>query len=99
MSPINFDTFATERPELAPVWTGLKSWFASNHFKRYAELDLIKKAVPDENSIALLDAINTMIGAGMLERALKVRAPSGELLAGEFRTRKDIPEELPDRFH
>jgi hypothetical protein len=99
MLPVNFDTLAAEYPELRPVWAALRDWFSRHGLKRYAELELMKNAAPAVNPFVFLDALRAMMAAGMLEKAYKVRAPSGDFLEGEYRSRTEIPETLPDRLH
>ena len=97
MSPINFDILRAEYPEYGEIWPRLQRWFKKNWRKKYVELSVLLRAIPDVNKMDLIMAIHAMIEDGMLATAYKFRAPDGDLLDGEFEEPDQVPKELPSR--
>ena len=99
MLPINFDILQADYPEYAPMWVALRRWFDANWRKRYIELSVLVRALPEVESIDLLLAIRKMIDRGMIATAYRVKAPGGSLLEGDFEEPDKIPRKLWDRDH
>lgn len=103
MSPIDFDTLQADYPEYATAWAALREWFASNWRKQYVELSVLLRAIkrlsPSISDLDVILAIQTMVEHRMLALAYRVKAPSGELLEGDFERPDKVPAELPDRDH
>lgn len=97
MLPINFDILRAEYPEYAAEWKSLREWFTRNWRKRYVELSVLARALPELDRLALVQAIQAMVDNSMLAVAFRVKAPGGYLLEGEFEGLDQIPPELPDR--
>jgi hypothetical protein len=97
MSPINFDILQSEYPEFEAVWPMLRTWFDKNWRKRYVELSVLLRALPQLDRLDLVLAIQAMIDRGMLATAYKVKSPGGDLLEGEFDQPDKVPPRLPDR--
>jgi hypothetical protein len=97
MLPINFDILQSEHPEYALVWPALRHWFDRNWRKRYVELSVLLRALPETDRLKLVLAIQAMVDHGMLVVAFRFRAPSGDLLEAEFDEPDKFPETLPDR--
>lgn len=97
MSPINFDILRAEHPEYGDVWPKLQKWFENNWRKKYVELSVLLRAIPNVKKLDLIMAIHAMIQHGMLITAYKFRAPDGDLLEGEFEEPDQLPTELPSR--
>ena len=91
MKPINFDELMSDFPHQVPVWLALMHWFATAGESGYVDLVSLYRAIPTVNPIALIEALNEMVQVGVLERVWKLRAPSGELLPGEWRSWRELP--------
>lgn len=97
MSPIDFDTLLADYPEYAAEWRALRGWFHSNWRKRYVELPVLLRALPESNRRDLVFALDAMVESGMLATAYRIRSPGGDLLEGEYDEPDQIPEELWER--
>jgi hypothetical protein len=97
MSQINFDRLQADLPEYGAVWSALRTWFASNWRRRYAELSVLLRAVKAVNPIEVVFALEHMVQRGMLRVAYRVKAPGGYLLEESFPEPDKIPEKLWDR--
>src|SRR5262245_56733402 len=96
MSPIDFDTLLADYPAYAAEWRALREWFSRNWRKRYVELPVLLRALPDVNRRDLVLAIEAMIESGMLATAYRIRV-DGDLLEGEYEEPDQIPEEIWSR--
>lgn len=96
MSPINFDLLQAEYPDFADVWAALRGWFAKNAKKKYIELTVLLRALPQVDRLRLILGLQAMIDSGMLEVAYRVKAPGGYLLEGDYEEPTRIPAELWD---
>ncbi|MGH7170714.1 MAG: hypothetical protein ACRELG_10585 [Gemmataceae bacterium] len=97
MSPINFERLRANYPEYGEVWDALENWFSRNWRKKYAELSLLLRAMPQVDRALLVLALSAMADEGMLSVAYRVKAPGGYLLEDSFDDPTMIPKKLPDR--
>ena len=91
MKPINFDELMASIPDRVAVFSALMGWFATAGESGYVDLVSLYRAIPKVSPIALIEALNEMVQVGVLERLWKRRAPSGEVLPGEYRSWRDMP--------
>ena len=91
MKPINFDELMTGFPDQVAVWQALMGWFATAGESGYVDLVSLYRAIPNVSPIVLIEAMNIMVDFGVLERVWKLKAASGELLPGEWRSLRELP--------
>jgi hypothetical protein len=98
MSPINFDTLATEHPDLAAELAKLQTWERAHQWVRTIDLRRLANEVRNVDARALARALYVLVDHGYLAEGYTVELPDGALAERVFDAPTDIPDQIPDRF-
>lgn len=98
MLPSNFDSLATERPDLAGTFHRITAWVRTHPDWNLIDPRELGRQLRDEDPIALTVALRMLVLSGLFRQVYVVVTPSGVLAEGEYEDPRQIPTVARDRF-
>lgn len=98
MLPSSFARLANTEPQLRSTFQQLAKWAQTHKDWKWIDPAIVAKDLPQIDEFALADALTRAVRRGYLAIRYTVLTPSGSLADRSFKSPREIPAQLPDRF-
>ena len=98
MLPTNFANLVTKPPDVHAQLEAIEQWCAAHRELAAIDPRRLANDVPID-PVALTKALFLLVEKGVLEQVYRFETPAGYLLPDDYKSYRDIPDELYDRYN
>jgi hypothetical protein len=99
MSPINFEIANQSRPDLADTLTAIQAWLESRKNVKFLDAERIGYELRTSAPTKIWESLELLRELGFLQNKLRLRAPEGVILPGDYDSLDSIPERVWNSDH
>src|SRR5687768_15662946 len=100
MSPLNFASLMSERPELNDAWRFLEAWIAEHGNVHVVPITRLAKAAKKVNlsPLVLTKALGVLLDHGLIREVYQVADYDGVLIEGDYESPDEVPPRVEGRL-